>query len=60
MFVRHLVRQNCLRDIAIVIAKSYPPVWKWFVHKWIQCNENAQEFFTKYLPTYKKKAKIYE
>ena len=28
------------------------------VHKWIQCDENADLFFTKYLPTERKKLKF--
>lgn len=54
VFVKHLIRLGCQRDIArIVSEKFYPPIWKWFVYKWAQYPhpESPKMFIKKYFPT---------
>lgn len=56
MFVRYFVKRGIYKDVAKLI--KFPPVWKWFTHSWIQCNQNVDEFFTKCLPTNAKKLRF--
>ena len=55
LFIRNLTDQGCHRDVAKLIVKQYPPVWKWFVLTFCKSSRSKEDsgkiFFEKYLPT---------
>lgn len=55
-FVKQLMREGCRNiNMAQTISGLYPPVWKWFVYRWIFHQGTPKEFFKQHLPTQFKK-----
>lgn len=51
VFVAQLVRLGCHINVAQLISRQYPSVWKWFVYKWVNHSGNARQFIRKHLST---------